>query len=93
MPITIDIESTNSIAKTSNAGKAYHLQTAYAHTFGREGEPERYPREFQIIIRSDGNMPIPYQIGTYTLAPSAIKVSEYGSLELGYPQLIPSKAK
>ena len=91
MPITIDIESTNSISKISNAGKPYHLQTAYAHTFDREGELERYPRQCQIIIRSDGNMPIPYQIGTYTLAPSAIKVGEYGSLELGYPELVSVK--
>ncbi|MDC0172358.1 G5P family DNA-binding protein [Gammaproteobacteria bacterium] len=91
MPITIDIESTNSQSKTSQAGKVYHLQTGYAHTFGREGEPKRYPEEIQIIIQSDGNMPIPYQTGTYTLAPEAIKVNQYGSLELGYPRLIAVK--
>lgn len=93
MPISIDIESTQTQAKESKAGKTYFLQTAYAHCFDRDGNPKRYPQEIQIIIPADGSMPRPYTVGEYTLAPNAIKVNEYGSLELGYPQLIPSKVK
>ena len=90
MPISIDIESTDTQAKESKAGKPYFLQTAYAHCFDRDGNPKRYPQEIQIIIPADGNMPRPYSVGEYTLAPNAIRVNEYGSLELGYPQLISS---
>jgi hypothetical protein len=94
MPISIDIESTDTQTRESKkTGKPYFLQTAYAHCFDRHGQPKRYPQEIQLIIPADGNMPRPYVVGEYTLAPNAIKVNEYGSLELGYPQLIPCKAK
>ena len=89
MPIKIEVESTNTNGwQNPNTGKTTFKQVAYAYLFDRHGQPERYPRQIEINVESDGNMPIPYSVGEYTLTPQSIKVGQYGSLELSWPKLI-----
>ncbi|MDB2634407.1 G5P family DNA-binding protein [Porticoccaceae bacterium] len=90
--LKIDIETVETEAKLSKKGSYYHLQTAYAHVVDRDGKPKRYPSEMQIMCPTDASdNPIPYQPGTYDLGPQCFRVNSYGSLELGYVTLVPSK--
>jgi len=94
MTIKIDIESVDVETKTSQkTGKPYYLQTGYAHTHDRNGQPKRYPEYIQFMVRADGNNPVPYQVGEYEISPQSISVNQYGSLELGYLTLNPVKSK
>ena len=49
MTIRIDIESTDIERKISKADKPYFLQTGYAHTYDRQGNPKRYPEFIQFL--------------------------------------------
>jgi hypothetical protein len=93
MTIRIDIESTDVERKISKADNPYFLQTGYAHTFDRQGIKKRYPEFIQFPVRADGNNPVPYAVGEYEIAPQAITVNQYGSLELGYLSLNSVKSK
>ena len=89
MPIKIEVESTDTKAyQSKSTGKTYFKQVAYAYLFDRDGQSERYPRQIELIIPADGNMPRPYIVGEYNLSPESIKVDQYGSLELSFPKLI-----
>lgn len=91
--ISIDIETSDIELRNKKSGGTYHVQTAYVHTVDRNGKPQRYPERCNIFPPRDNNgTPMPYQPGTYTLAPQTIRVVN-GFLELGFPQLIPVKSK
>ncbi|MCB0482678.1 MAG: hypothetical protein KDC83_14715 [Flavobacteriales bacterium] len=90
LQIQIDIESEEIQTRQGKKGD-YHIQTAYIHTFGRDGQPERYPREFNLFPdRDNQGRPIPYKKGSYTLHPKSYRINN-GFLELAFPSLIPVK--
>ena len=91
--IKIDIEDTNIEIRNKRGGGTYSVQAAYAHTHDRNGQPNRYPERFNIFPPRDekGNA-IPYQPGTYVIAPQSLRINN-GFLELAFPQLIPANAE
>ena len=87
--IKIDIETSETEIRNKRGGGTYTVQTAYAHTTDRNGNPQRYPERFNIFPpKDDRGNPIPYQPGSYKLASQSIRVSN-GFLELAFPQLVP----
>lgn len=88
--VQIDIESEEIQERQGKKG-AYHVQTGYCHTFGRDGKPERYPREFALFPQRDNQgRPVPYKKGTYSIHPQSFRINN-GFLELAFPTLVPVK--
>ena len=89
--LIIDIETPDLLTLNKKAGGTYQLQSAYAHLVGRDGQPERYPREIKIFPSRDpaGN-PVGYAPGQYRLSPRSFTVNN-GRLELGFASLDPIK--
>lgn len=73
------------------SGKPYHMrmQTAYAHTVDRDGNPPPFPERFEVILDTDQQ---PYAVGEYQLHPSAVYVDRNGNLQCS-PRLTPLKQK
>src|SRR3569623_1348843 len=86
--LRVTVENTTLVARTSKQGKPYQVQTAYVHTYDRQG-PKRYPEEIKLfpLRDKDGNA-VPYAPGEYEVAPHAFNVSN-GFLELGFVELRP----
>ncbi|WP_341676386.1 single-stranded DNA-binding protein [Comamonas thiooxydans] len=101
--IKISVTSTDTRNMRGNgkaSGKPYDLyfQTAYVHTFDRNGKLNPYPEKTEIILDKDeqGN-PLVYPAGDYILAPSSIEVSRNGDItvrpRLVKPQATPKPAQ
>lgn len=79
------------IAKVS--GKPYHMffQTAYAHTFGKDGALNPFPEKLEIICELDEHSKLPktYPPGEYQMHPASLHMGQYG-LEVS-PKLVPLK--
>lgn len=90
--ICIEVESTQIEQRNKKGGGVYEVQHAYFQEFNRDGSPKRYPREIVVFPKKDSQgKSIPYQKGSYTLAPHSLLVSGNGFLELGFVELIPVK--
>jgi len=82
----IQIEIQNEEVIVERRGQyEFHEQPAYAHTFDRQGNKNRYPQLIKIQLRKDQ---AGYPKGMYTLSPASIYVNKYGSLALS-PMLTP----
>ena len=89
--LIIDIETSELQTLNKKAGGTYQLQLAYAHLVGRDGQPERYPREIKIFpSRAPSGNPVAYPPGQYRLSPRSFSVNN-GRLELGFASLDPVK--
>jgi len=67
----------------------FHEQPAYAHTFDRQGNPNRYPQLINLQLRKDQAA---YPKGLYMLSAASVYVNKYGSLALS-PTLTPLTAQ
>jgi len=76
------------VSKTSGKPYAMRIQTAYAHTLDKDGNPPPFPEKFEVILDKDAQ---PYPVGDYTLSPSALYVDQNGRLACT-PRLTPIKA-
>lgn len=92
--LLIDIETSDleTLNKKDGSG-TYHLQSAYVHLLGRDGQPERYPREVKVFPPRDpsGNA-VGYRPGKYSLSPRSFRINN-GRLELGFVNLDPVEKK
>ena len=75
------------IGKTSGKAYAMRIQTAYAHTLDKDGNPPPFPEKFEVVLDKDA---APYPVGDYTLSPSALFVNKDGRLSCT-PRLTPIK--
>lgn len=75
------------------SGKPYHMffQTAYAHTFAKDGTQNPFPEKVELICETDehSKMPKTYPAGEYTMHPASLYMGQYG-LEVA-PKLVPFK--
>lgn len=94
MTIRISIKSTN-IAKRSgtakSSGKPYNIrtQTAWAHTFDREGNPYDYPQRVDIQLEENDSA---YEIGDYTISPRSFFVGDFDKLAISRLILVKAAA-
>jgi hypothetical protein len=82
--IKIEITGTEIRTKSgvsARSGKSYNIreQDGYAHTFDREGKPNRYPVRLAVSL---GDEQAPYAPGVYTLAPESLYTNRYNQLEI-----------
>ncbi len=79
------------VAKATQKPYSMHIQTAYIHTFDKNGNPNPVPEKIEVICDKDqvGN-PIVHPAGEYQLHPSSVYVNRMGSLEVA-PKLVPLK--
>jgi hypothetical protein len=82
--IKIEITSAEVRIKTGTSvrtGKAYNIreQDGYAHTYDREGKPNRYPVRLSVSLEDDQP---PYPPGVYTLSPESLYTNRYNQLEI-----------
>lgn len=79
------------VGKTS--GKPYHMamQTAWIHTFDRDGTPSPFPEKIELNLDKDdqGQFQI-YPVGEYHLHPSSVYVAHDGGLSVA-PRLVRAK--
>jgi hypothetical protein len=77
----------------AKSGKPYHmhLQTAYAHTFDKQGVQNPFPEKVELVLDLDehSNLPKVYEPGEYTMHPASLYMGQYG-LEVA-PKLVPLK--
>jgi hypothetical protein len=94
MTIRIEIKSTALETRpvTSKAGKHFTFleQTAWAHTYGPNGEPNPYPEKLRVTLPRGQTEA--YPPGEYTLHPASFYVGQWGDLELS-TRLAPVKAR
>jgi hypothetical protein len=77
--------------KKTGRPASFYLQTVYAFTYDRDGNPAPYPEKVEISLDRDTNgAPKPYAVGDYTLHPSALYVDSNGRLSVA-PRLVPVK--
>lgn len=93
MQFEIDIEEVKTETKTKkDKSGTYQLQEAWAHCLERDGSPSRHPVRMNVFVPTDGNnTPQPYKPGHYVLDPRSFRINQYGSLEIGFLQLMPKK--
>ena len=92
MQFEVSIESTDLETREKKAGGSYVVQTAYAHTFDRNG-PKRYPEEIRVFPKKDPQgKPLAYPMGDYKIAERCMRVNN-GFLELGFIELEPLSKK
>lgn len=91
--IKIEIPSQDCIQRNKSQAKGggvYYLQTAYAHTFNRDGTLNQYPEKLEIYtVTNDQGVPQPYPVGDYTLDPTSFYVKD-GRLQM-FTRLKPMK--
>ena len=77
----------------AKSGKPYHMyfQTAYAHTYAKDGTPNPFPEKIEIICELDehSKLPVTYPAGEYQMHPASLHMGQYG-LEVT-PKLVPLK--
>lgn len=86
--IEIRSKSGRHIQGTSKrTGKDYSFwaQPAWAFTHDRDGKPNPYPQQFDVVVDSEANL---HEPGAYTLAPNSIWIDRNGALTLT-PRLVP----
>jgi hypothetical protein len=81
-----DIDSFSGISKKTGQPFAIRSQTAYAHTFDRNGVQFPYPQQIKISLDDDQ---LPFAVGAYVVAPQCIYVDKFGKLALGRLSLTP----
>lgn len=85
------IREMKGVGKTS--GKPYHMgfQTAWIHTFEKDGQPMPFPEKVEIVLEKapDGAF-LFHSPGKYQLHPSSIYVDQNGGLAVA-PRLVPVK--
>jgi hypothetical protein len=84
--IVIEIQSSHVKVIPTKRGQM-RKQQAYAHTFQRNGQPNKYPVPAEVIVPDDAQ---PFAPGHYTLAPQSIYTDQYGQLKLS-PVLVPAE--
>jgi hypothetical protein len=93
MSIRITVKSAELRERSINTKKGVKPlfeQTAYAHTFDRNGQPHPFPEKIVLAIWGDREGKpehAPYEPGEYTLAPSSFYVGGYAALEMA-PRLV-----
>lgn len=94
--IQVSVTSTEVRNQSGNAkatGKPYSLnfQTAWAHTFDKNGVKNPYPEKIEIILDKDKDgAAIYYPVGEYVLGQSSVYVDRSGNLAIS-PRLVPFK--
>jgi len=83
------VRELSGVAKTSGKPYSMRIQSAYAFTVDKDGNPVPFPEKFEVILDKDAQ---PYPVGEYTLAPSALYVDRTGNLACS-PRLTPIKAR
>lgn len=78
MSILIEVLEQGVTNRTTKEGRQLRFQTAWAHTFTRDGQAHRYPERIELFL-PDGEPP--YSPGKYTIAPTSFYVGRYGRLE------------
>jgi hypothetical protein len=92
MTIRVEVHSSDLIEKMSKEKKPYFLQTAYAWTTEKDGEPKRYPEEIQFFSPKDQQgKNNPYPPGNYIVSDQSFRVGAFNRLELGFLVLEPSE--
>lgn len=87
-----DIRNMKGISKTSQKPYDLNFQTAYVHTWDKQGHANPYPEKTELMLDKDTNgLPVSYPVGDYTFAPSSIQIDRMGNLDLR-PVLTPLKA-
>lgn len=89
--ITVAQTTVKDIRGTSaTSQKPYHLriQSAYAHTVDKDGNPPPYPERMEILLDGDS---LPYAKGDYTLSSASIRVDKNGRLVIS-PRLVSLKS-
>lgn len=86
------IREMKGVGKTS--GKPYHMafQTAWIHTFDKDGTPSPFPEKIEVALdraKDDGAF-LFHPAGEYQLHPSAIYVDQNGGLAVA-PRLVAMK--
>ena len=73
-PVTISKDTLREVSYTDKAGQPAKLliQTAFLHTFDRDGLQEEFPSKFDIVLPR--GVLTPYAVGKYTLHLSAVQV-------------------
>jgi hypothetical protein len=95
--IQVSVTSTEVRNQSGNAkatGKPYSLnfQTAWVHTFDKQGVKNPYPEKVEIILDKDAQgAALFYPVGEYTLAAQSVYVDRSGNLAIA-PRLVPLKA-
>jgi hypothetical protein len=85
------IREMKGVGKTS--GKPYHMgfQTAWIHTFEKDGTPMPFPEKVEIILdKAEDGAFLFHPAGKYQLHPSSIYVDQNGGLAVA-PRLVPVK--
>ena len=72
--VTISKDTLREVNYTDKAGQpaTLRLQTAFLHTFDRDGVQEEFPSKFEIVLPR--GVLTAYPRGIYTLHPSALQV-------------------
>jgi len=89
--IEIEDAALETRTKKDNSG-TYQMQTGYAHTVDRQGNPNRYPEKIVFFPPRDnqGNA-IALKVGKYYLGPGSFRIANNGQLEIGFIDLLPIK--
>lgn len=88
--IRIEIKSDEVISKQTKGGRAFRVQSAWAHLVGKDGAPQPYPVEMELSYWDATDRA--YPPGNYTLDPSSIYVGEFRRLSFGNLKLRPLTA-
>jgi len=86
------VRNQSGTGKVSQKPYSLNFQTAWFHTYDRDGTKNPFPEKVEIILdkNSDG-APLFYAAGDYQLHPNSIYVDQNGKLAI-QPRLIPLQA-
>lgn len=88
-----DARSIDYTNKSTGKPARFYVQTAYAHTVDKAGNPALYPEKIEIgLERDDQGNPLTWSPGEYQLHPSSLYVDRNGRLAIS-PRLAPLKTK
>lgn len=76
-------------SKTTGKPYAMDFQTAWVHTFAKDGTKNPYPEKVEVILDKDKDgASLFYPPGDYVLSPASIYVDQRGNLSVA-PRLTP----
>lgn len=89
--LNTEVRNMKGIAKVSGKPYDMNFQTAYAYTYGKDGQLNPFPEKIELTLDSDSQgQPKVYAKGDYQLHPASLYVGKYG-LEVA-PRLVVLKA-
>lgn len=91
LKVEIKSSDTNTRQKKDKSG-SYQTQKGYAFVSDRNGL-KPYPEEVTLFVPKVNGNPVPYEPGIYELSADSIRVGQYGSIEIGFINLVPYQKK